>query len=90
MTEYIDKQVLLAEAKALAGPETGDGWDNWGVYALINRQPVADVRPNIHGKWIEETDRVNHWHCSECGYTIGLKFSSDNYCPQCGADNRER
>ena len=22
---------------------TGDGWDNWGVYSLINRQPAADV-----------------------------------------------
>lgn len=43
MTEYIDREVLLAEAKRISGPMTGDGWDNWGVYALINRQPAADV-----------------------------------------------
>lgn len=34
----IDADALLAEAKKLSGPMTGDGWDNWGVYALIERQ----------------------------------------------------
>lgn len=43
MAEYIDRDALLAEAKRISGPMTGDGWDNWGVYALINRQPAADV-----------------------------------------------
>lgn len=34
----IDGDEALAEAKRLSGPVTGDGWDNWGVYALIERQ----------------------------------------------------
>ena len=36
----IDADELLKEAKRLSGPMTGDGWDNWGVYALIERQPT--------------------------------------------------
>lgn len=34
----IDADETLAEAKRLSGPVTGDGWDNYGVYALIERQ----------------------------------------------------
>lgn len=37
----IDADKLLKEAKRLSGPMTGDGWDNWGVYALIERQPTV-------------------------------------------------
>lgn len=37
----IDADILLAEAKRISGPITGDGWDNSGVYALIERQPTA-------------------------------------------------
>lgn len=43
----IDADALLEEAKRLSGPQTGDGWDNWGVYALIERQKtVLDWCPN--------------------------------------------
>lgn len=34
----IDADAIMDEAKQLSGPYTGDGWDNWGVYALIDRQ----------------------------------------------------
>lgn len=43
MPKHIDADALLSEAKKLSGPHTGDGWDNWGVYALIERQPAANV-----------------------------------------------
>ena len=43
MPKYIDADALLKEAKRLSGPQTGDGWDNWGVYALIERQPAVDA-----------------------------------------------
>lgn len=62
MAEYIDRDALLAEAKRISGPMTGDGWDNWGVYALINRQPAADVRPVVlcrdckHKGWVQEPE----------------------------------
>jgi len=58
MAEYIDRDALLAEAKRISGPMTGDGWDNWGVYALINRQPAVDVQPVVR--------------CINCKYYEGL------------------
>lgn len=57
MPRYINADELLAEAKRLSGPQTGDGWDNWGVYALIERQPTADV--------------VEVVRCLECVYNRG-------------------
>lgn len=37
----VDADELLAEAKRQSGPMTGDGWDNLGVYALIERQKTV-------------------------------------------------
>ena len=37
----IDADATLLEAKRISGPMTGDGWSNWGVYALIERQPTV-------------------------------------------------
>lgn len=54
MPKYINADALLAEAKRISGPFTGEGWDNFGVYALIERQPAADVEPKQ--KWIPVTD----------------------------------
>ena len=45
MMDLIDRAAILSEAKRLAGPQTGDGWDNWGVYALIERQPIIEAVP---------------------------------------------
>ena len=47
--------------------------------------PIADVRENVHGEWIEETDRHLHWHCSHCGYVIGVLKMDSDYCPHCGS-----
>lgn len=101
-SDLISRSVLLAEAKRLSGPQTGDGWDNWGVYALIERQPAV-VRPN--GTWVDTN--YTQWPankirtCSECGWHIHMNHlrNSDlhwKYCPNCGnpkdgvqrADNR--
>ena len=41
----IDADKALAEAKRISGPITGDGWDNYGVYALIERQPTVEAVP---------------------------------------------
>lgn len=69
--KYIDANALLNEAKRLSGPQTGDGWDNWGVYALIERQPALKV---------EEVVR-----CKECEFSYTYKssypFAGENlYC----------
>jgi len=87
MAEYIDRDALLAEAKRISGPMTGDGWDNWGVYALINRQPAVDVRPVVRGRWLHK-ETTDHFHvvgqCSVCKERKRI----DNFCPNCGADMR--
>ena len=62
MNDLISRKAIMDEAKRISGPMTGDGWDNWGVYALIERQPSVDAAPIIHGKWVKETDRFYHWH----------------------------
>lgn len=45
MDDLISRKRIMDEAKRLSGPITGDGWDNWGVYALIERQPSAPAVP---------------------------------------------
>jgi len=74
MAEYIDRDALLAEAKRISGPMTGDGWDNYGVYALINRQPAADVVERKKGRWIPVTERLPE----EPGFYIVYTDSSYN------------
>ena len=56
-----------------------------GARRFINAIPAADVAPVKHGRWVEETDRYNHWHCSECGYVIGVMKMDSRYCLKCGA-----
>ena len=34
--------------------------------------------------WVNEADRENHWHCSNCGHVEGLAHKLMNYCPNCG------
>lgn len=36
-------------------------------------------------EWVKETDRMNHWHCSRCGYVEGVHTAVCKYCPNCGA-----
>lgn len=46
MTEdLISRALILDEAKRISGPITGEGWDNWGVYGLIERQPSVPAVP---------------------------------------------
>jgi protein-arginine kinase activator protein McsA len=35
-------------------------------------------------RWVEETDRRNHYHCESCGYTAGIVARTYKYCPECG------
>ena len=43
--DLISRALILDEAKRISGPITGDGWDNWGVYGLIERQPSVPAVP---------------------------------------------
>ena len=61
---------------------------------IVQIVPTADVRENVRGEWIDDTETDDDGeivyrgiHCSKCQYSIpyvGLK-SGTNFCPSCGA-----
>lgn len=60
--------------------------ENFVVFrAEFEKLPSVDAVPVVHGKWVEETDRLYHWHCSECKQVWGIVAKFMNYCPNCGA-----
>ena len=60
---------------------------------MIDYQDTADVRENVHGKWINDDVGVQ---CSECWYGwnyitgVPVEVYEFNYCPNCGARMDER
>ena len=68
------------------------------IYNAIKDVPVEDVRPNVHGEWVDTQPDLGNWesrkgfmafYCSACGHTAGKhKHSTYKFCPWCGADMR--
>jgi rubrerythrin len=61
------------------------------VVDMINKLPAADVRENVHGNWITETNHglgVHTIRCDNCGH-CEVSISTPNFCPNCGADMRK-
>ena len=59
------------------------------VMDLLADTPTADVRENVHGKWLT-VETSHEWvddFCSICGFKAGM-FGARNFCPNCGADMR--
>lgn len=54
----------------------------------IKDMPIADVRENVNGEWIEEQNC--YYRCSVCGkhYPSFRDNMEYNFCPNCGADMR--
>ena len=88
---YIEKNALLDEFYSLCGPQTGDGWDNWGVESLICRQKPADVVPVVRGEWISWEEMFPDRQLVRKGLgvfcSVCKKHSDwpDEYCHRCGA-----
>lgn len=60
--------------------------------AEVEKMPTLNVysnslmyKPVINAFWVDETDRTNHWHCSNCGKVQGVTCIAMKYCPECGA-----
>ena len=53
--------------------------------------PTVDAVEVVHGRWFAYDNDPMWQECSVCGYRIQYSYSKDcNYCPNCGADMRER
>jgi hypothetical protein len=88
MTEYIDKQAAIDAVhgefdECLVWDESGLETANV-VENVLDTLPPADVRPVVHGKWIEKQDKDGKTYgvCSNCGYK---QYAGHlKYCPECG------
>ena len=85
MSDYIKREDALKAVKRVCH-------DNRCLSFIehINKIPSTDVVERKRGKWIDD-DKHNHkYHrCSICGHGR-FNWGKDNFCPNCGADMRER
>ena len=83
MSRWIDADAVIEKAH-----EIEDSGDTWSIESADEFEwALDDYAPTIEpkrGKWI---DFKNGWKCSACG-----KWNNEtsNFCPNCGADMRER
>ena len=78
MARYIDADKLIGE---LHSQFLYDGRDRSRVYAKIQEQPTADVKPVVRAKWLD--DFTSDWVCMNCLEPSPSKRYK--YCPNCGA-----
>ena len=85
MTEYIERESLLKDVAKIGGFPWSE-WETAGVFNVITKQPIADVVPVVHGRWIDRSDKgvismTHPYFCNRCGRVEMLK---EPYC-NCGA-----
>lgn len=71
-----------------------------GVVHTVKAQPTVDAEPVVHGHWVSLTECANAGvYCSVCNKKVYKEDYAwcnrknklrSNYCPNCGADMRER
>ena len=99
MGDYIEREVIQKRLNRIVevnNLRTDRAWFTpYGVKALIEEIPAADVRPVVRGRWrFEKGDGKtcsDGWVCSacNCGFHTNVPYFDDfNFCPNCGADMR--
>lgn len=95
MAEYIDREDLAKHLdilyNRLCGKSPNFHCGFLTAVAYVKEFSEADVKPVVHGRWIEYP--VAHYYkCSECRYTVPYRKAAlmsgkrqYNYCPSCGA-----
>lgn len=91
MTDYINKAVAMRKLVDL--PAELDAVAVQRCIEAIHSVPAADVRLNVHGKWVPKNSDGS-WRvdtCSSCEKdTHYVRYApAYDYCPNCGADMRE-
>ena len=98
MKEYIDRDAIQKRINRIVevnNLRTDLAWFTpYGVKALIEEIPAADVRPVVRRRWV---GNKRHQSCSECHMTYcvpdgldgELDMTAYHFCPNCGADMRE-
>ena len=53
---------------------------------MIEGLPIEDVKPVVHGRWIEHSHLEVGGECSICGWQFQwFENAEAHYCPHCGA-----
>ena len=65
------------------------------VLSCIADAPTVNAVEVVHGRWVKVNDGVlissgHHWECSVCHKWVPWEHTGWHYCPNCGADMRER
>lgn len=87
MARYIDADELLRKSIRIEGHFDLPSGKAQNFSAICDTEilnfPTADVRPERHGRWIEEENGVIV--CSECGEEHEWQDYRATYCEDCGA-----
>lgn len=105
MAEYIDRDLTEKALMERCNETGYGGLNRTDVKIVMRtpwRIPNADIVERKHGKWKYQTMvhesgiKANGVECSICGATYNLSITLPdmmvkalNFCPNCGADNRE-
>ena len=88
MAEYIEREKVREVLTVFSNNYEDSKYVLKQVKRAISILPNADVKPVVHGRWIQnyETADGRQLRCSECGmvYWVG-KGRDGNFCPNCGA-----
>lgn len=95
--EYIERKSAYPLAKRICDAIDSEEFQrlNFGLRILdwIDEVPAVDVRPVVRGKWkkapCHETDEAYTYICPFCRWYM-IAIEPMNFCPNCGADMRER
>ena len=88
MTEYIEREALLADIDAAMENEGMGYVVGQTLKRYVKRAPAADVAQVRHGRWLDVREKrlfgEHYFLCSNCKSRNGLMIPF-NYCPNCGA-----
>lgn len=93
MTEYIERDALLDDISAAVKHRGMGEIIGQTLMRYVKRQPVADVAPVVHARWIHSryddcSEQFELVKCSQCNheaYAMAFYVRGGNYCPNCGA-----